>query len=600
MLSRLPIYYSDIYETKPEESELNELLAQFDGLSTFRLLAMINTLLSFFDRTEERARYVQGFLFQNLTTEDLFERVKKKFPTSAMTQRPIFHRQQLLALMKRVLLKEQEGELNPNDDLVARHKLGEACLLQNELLDNEDHNKRLEHAAVVGEEDILTELFAQLLFTVELSNPADVLYAIVRSDEFCKILERRSCEFKFSNGESILDRFTRLTGLKLHRYIWMFFCLCIVYLNESESLEELINDPAKFNVSKATVFSNTSLSEEEVNAFFHQIATNPATIIEMLRNTNTKVSLVSDYDFTAFRTYPLYYVNEQQDIASPIDFTFLTEKLSAGVFHTISNSIRTEDNKDWHSFSGFWGMVFDEYVNDRLRTLFPLIAQRFYSNPFLDRANQEAFDSVIDYGDSLVVMEYKGTYLTLDAKYSGQADALLAGIGKNLGKGVKQIAAKLEAIFNSAEHDTFSQRDNSNEHKLYTFGSQDLNRVRKIYPVMVVQEFALQSGLANYKIRQEFKREIEGRLLRQGVTVMPLSLLTVEDIEKVIPYLEDFTLPTILDEYISPKQEPLYSFQNVLNRFLNEKSILQHNNEWVLSRGQELTQLIKEHFNMRS
>lgn len=81
---------------------------------------------------------------------------------------------------------------------------------------------------------------------------------------------------------------------------------------------------------------------------------------------------------------------------------------------------------------------------------------------------------------------------------------------------------------------------------------------------------------------------------------MPLSLLTVEDIEKVIPYLEDFTLPTILDEYISPKQEPLYSFQNVLNRFLNEKSILQHNNEWVLSRGQELTQLIKEHFNMRS
>lgn len=599
MPSRLPINYSDVYETRPGESDLNELLAQFDSLSTFRLLAMINTLLSFYEKTEERARYVQGFLFQNLTTEDLFERVKKKFPNSAMTQRPIFHRQQLLALMKRILLKEPEGEFNPNDDIEARHKLGKACLLQNELLDNEEHNKRLEQATVAGEEAVLTELFTQLLFTVELSNPADVLHSIVRSDEFCKILERRSSEFKFSNGESILDRFTRLTGLKLHRYIWMVFCLCIVYLSESESLEELINNPAKFNVSKASVFSNTDLSEEEVNAFFHQIATNLTTIIEMLRNTNARVPLVSDYDFTAFRTYPLYYVNEQQDIASTIDFTFLTEKLSAGVFHTISNSIRTEDNKDWHPFSGFWGMIFDEYVNDRLRTLFPLIAQRFYSNPFLDRANEEAFDSVIDYGDSLVVMEHKGTYLTLDAKYSGQTDTLLAGIGKNMGKGVRQIADKLEAIFNPAEHDTFSQRDGSNEHKLYTFGNQDLNRVRKIYPVMVVQEFALQFGLANYKIRQEFKREIEQRNLRQGITVMPLSLLTVEDIEKVIPYLDDFILPTILDEYISPKQEPLYSFQNVLNRFLNEKRVLHRNNEWVLSRRQELTQLIKVHFNMR-
>jgi len=79
---------------------------------------------------------------------------------------------------------------------------------------------------------------------------------------------------------------------------------------------------------------------------------------------------------------------------------------------------------------------------------------------------------------------------------------------------------------------------------------------------------------------------------------MPLSLLTIENIEKVIPYLDSFALTTILDEYISPTHEPLYTFENALARFLNGKKVAHRNNEWMLSRRKELNQLIKEHFNM--
>ena len=590
----IPIYYSDFFDSGHGEAELSDLLAPFQKAPTFRLLAMLNTLLSFYSTDEDNAREVQGFLFANLTDEELYKRVQLKFPNDKMTRRPIFHRQQLLALMKRVLLKDAEGELDPNHDKDARYRLGLACLMQNDLLNNEEQTKRLEEAKAEGEEAVLSELFAQLIVTAELFNPAEVMHAVVRSDEFFNILERRSEEFRFSNGESVLDRFRRITGLELRRYLWMVFGLCIAYKSESEDLKGLIDNPGKFNINKSTIFANTDLSEEEIRLFFDQMASDLAKITEELRNPKGRVPLIPDYDLLAFRTYPLYQVGEQGDVFSTIDFTFLTEKLSAGVFYAIGNSVRTEENKDWHTFSGFWGNVFEDYVNDRLRDYFPMTSQRFYANPFFDKAEEEAFDGVIDYGNSLVVMEHKGTYLTLDAKYSGQLDELIKGLSLNIAKGVVQIADKLEATFKSGEHETFTQRGETP----LAFRDEDIKRVRKIYPVIIVQDLALQIGLANYKLRQDLRREMERRTLREGVTVMPLSFITVEDFDKVIHYLNEISLTDILDEYVSPRHEPLYTFENTLTRFLNKRGMEHRDNEWIQARRQDLSQRIKQQFNL--
>jgi CheY-like chemotaxis protein len=47
-------------------------------------------------------------------------------------------------------------------------------------------------------------------------------------------------------------------------------------------------------------------------------------------------------------------------------------------------------------------------------------ATRYVNKP--DRANTEAFDAVIDYGDALIAVEEKGKYLEFSAKYSGQRE----------------------------------------------------------------------------------------------------------------------------------------------------------------------------------
>ena len=55
--------------------------------------------------------------------------------------------------------------------------------------------------------------------------------------------------------------------------------------------------------------------------------------------------------------------------------------------------------------------------------------------------------------------------------------------------------------------------------------------------------------------------------------VKPLSLLTIEDLENLLPYLGEVSLPEILDEYIKP-HEPLFSFEHILNRFRKQRKIL--------------------------
>lgn len=534
---RMPICFSDVYDRTPDEAELDQLLQPLCRIPTFRMIAMLNTLLSFYDDNEEQAKRIQGFLLQNLTDEELFERLRQKFPNESVTRRPVFHRQQLLVLMKRLLLKSEEGECDPNADVESRYVLGKACLIVNDLLNNEEQNRRLEQLSEANEEAVLSELFVQLLVAAELYNPADVLHSVVRSDEFFRIIDRRAAEFQFSNGETIQQRFSRLSGIELRRYFWLIFCLCVVYKHESEDLEGLMRNPGKFNVAKSSVFAKTNLTPDEIERFFGHATIDLVTLTKLVKEQRGRVPLMFEYDVTPMRTYPLYDVSQEHGTVSPMDFTFLTEKLSAGVFHDISNSIRREKNKDWHTFSGFWGNIFEEYVNDRWRDAFPLKTQRFYASPYLDRTNEEVFDGVLDYGEALVVMEYKGTYLTLDAKYSGDLEKLMEGIALNVGKGVEQIASGLHAVFGEGANDTFSERGKNLSDVVYSFGHNDIKRVKVVYPVIIVQDFALQIGLANYKIRQEFNRELKKRGLSRNVTVKPLSLITVEDFEKTIPYL---------------------------------------------------------------
>lgn len=621
---RLPIYFSDLTDRGPSEDEIDELVSSFERNPTFLMLAMLNTFLSFYEQDDRQAfTYVQGFLFQNLTDDQLFKRAQRKFPNEEMGSRPMFHRQQMLVLLKKILLlAEADGEQNPNgpENKNARYALGKLALMTNDFLNPEEQAQKLNE-----QEERRTryeEFCTQMLPVYELSDPPEVIPALVRNDEYFKIFERMAGQGKlaFSDGESIAARFLKLSSLKLKDYLLMIFS---VYLNykgistQDGAVKLLIENPAKFNIGVNELFRKMRFTVDETTAFFRQTATNINGLVEACREARAKLPLLQQYDFTALRKHPLVYTRDQEDFITLIDLSFLAEKVSTGVYYSIKLPLEaaaknlhdagdrdaaTIARKDHDQFLGYWGSAFEIYVNERLGDIPKRKFKQFYASPHYDeppsKFDTEAFDAVLDYGRDLVVFEHKGKYLDLAAKYSGNRERLLEELksDKRIGKALYQLSHNLELFFDcreDAKRHTFHERDaqgNPSKH----FERKNLERVKRIYPVVIHQDFSLRLNGINQIMGSLFREEIAKKALDQRL-IRPLCILSIEDLEIVIPYLVDVSLPEILEAY-ARKDDPLTTFEIIFKKFLRKRRLNHRRNEWIDKRSDEIWQEIHDLF----
>ena len=209
-------------------------------------------------------------------------------------------------------------------------------------------------------------------------------------------------------------------------------------------------------------------------------------------------------------------------------------------------------------------------------------------------------DAVIDCGDSLVLIEDKGGYLSLNEKYSDDSNKLLRGIAEKFGleKAIKQLSRSIGILFSEdrEKRDTFAELD-GRRRPVNIFTAGDLSRVRKVYPVLVVQDFSMTTGFINRRLRIQFAGKLEEYEISTDVHVRPLSVLTVEDLENVLEHLEEIRFTDFLDEYASEKHQPLSTFDSVLNKFLKSRgSDEKRRYRWSVTRGEEFFKSIMKKF----
>lgn len=154
------------------------------------------------------------------------------------------------------------------------------------------------------------------------------------------------------------------------------------------------------------------------------------------------------------------------------------------------------------------------------------------------------------------------------------------------GAGVEQLVRKLEIVFNA---DRAARK---------RFAQLNVDAVRRVYPVLVVQDTSLQIGLANWRLKRWFEEERASRRIDRDVVVRPLSLLTVENLERLLSYVEasDFAFTDILDEYGLGEYQPHESFQDVLINFRRKRGIKSRPNERILRSYDELHDSMKSLF----
>lgn len=602
----IPISYSEIYGDRPTDKQFSELISSFKTEPTFLSLAMWDLMLSLSEGNSEKYKYLQSFFIRNLIREDRREQVTQAAALGSESPRPVFGRWQLLALIKKILLETTSaGDQDPRQDDGARRRLGDACLMLNDLLFTEEQMARLEKTGDAGEsERIHDELMTQWFPQSELIHVPDVFQAVARNDEYINIFDRRATEFSFSGGQTLAQRFEQLTGLDIRQYLRLYFGVYVLHNElEGKHLDEINADPGIINFDRERLFSNMDFGAEEKNIFFRRAITDLPSLIDGVRK-DAGSGRAWQFDFTTFRNHPLVSIPGNEQGFTCIAYPFLIEKLASGIYHTILNSW-PEGHPERSRFQSYWGKVFEQFVNDRLREEYPpsTLSNQFYANPYFNKKKNrsiEVSDAVLDYGDTLVLLEHKGGYLSLDEKYSDDAAKLLAGVAEKFGleKAVKQLSRSIGMLFSEdgEKRDTFSELGEKRR-PVHTFNAGDVQRIRKVYPVLVVQDFSMATGFLNRRLKLQLSLKLREYGISPNVHVRPMSLLTVENLENILEHLGEIKLTDFLDEYADQRHQPLSTFNGIFNDFVKARGF-DHTRryKWSVMRGQEFLKSIMKKF----
>ena len=275
-------------------------------------------------------------------------------------------------------------------------------------------------------------------------------------------------------------------------------------------------------------------------------------------------------DFRLIRENPI--LNIEGDDHLVLDVQFLAELLFRGLFFKLFFSLPSEKRED---FSSLWGRLLELSLVELLEHFYPAAAGLLrYDLPY----DGGQIDALLDFGDAIVVFEFKHFTLIHNAKYSHDAASLekelrlkLVENQKGKPKAVRQLIASANAI---------------REGRVPTIlGSRSAQgKMAVLYPVVVVADDGLEAlGVNSFlnEVFQENVREVETR---------PLTVMSVQELEDVLPCTQAglFSWPALLDQRFEGDRVKLLSVHQARYNLLAAQGAPYIRNEFRLKQFGEI------------
>ena len=507
------ISYSEIYDRRPDASEVVGLLHGLNRLHTVLLMSRVNAHLRHAMQSPGRdeLNWVQGFLVGNFVDDPTLARLRERFPETVMRDRPLFHPLQVLSMLRLAAANcEGDEQQRPDESAALRFQLGTACLMMNDLLVSEPEELVIAKGAPDERE---RQLMAQLLTMWEVMNPANAHHLLLRSHVLFRVLlkdEKICAEIRGQcRGFDVEAQFLRIAGIDFNKWLSLVFASYAYYMGRRK--EELLEQPQSFIIDRQAFIAQSAVTQDEMDAF---LATVGVPFADLVASVSKERPADPRFDFVPFRAHPLYVIGEG-DFAC-IDVALLLEKMYSGVHWLIHDGLPKCDRDDLFKA---WGLLFERYVHwlfvgSRLPAAYVPFPQW--------EDGQESFDGAFLRESLLVPLEYKGGFLSQEAKYSARSEALTNELERKVVPGCDQLASKIGGLFNS---------DSSKRKKVPAIPVQ---HVRRVLPVLIVQDHALRGLSINWWLNRRFAELMSARPLRGGVEVLPLNVVNIEDLETLV------------------------------------------------------------------
>jgi len=415
--------------------------------------------------------------------------------------------------------------------------------------------------------------------SAELYNPEPILNGLVRTRCLLgPILDDYLQRLKGQVPPPPFERiFTLLNGLNFRDFLDITLHL---YFEHSRMLDELMSTGQMAYIDVR--IPKRYVSGKKLAAWAQPMAASLDDLQSLIRG--SEVDITFFFDVTMFRQFPLWRSGNYKYFL--IDPIFMAERLSSyGFYWTVVNGLVDDHLRS--QFQSLWGELVQEYVRQLLAESFSAEPGSFLRRPTYSDTGSEVFDCAVVLGDGLIPIEIKGSVLPIADRYAAKAGPFYQGISEKFGSGpgaaVEQLLRNIEHIF-SAEHPRECSQIPS-------------GRIRRILPIIIVHEPIFRFGGLARTLATEFttglKRLIEK--IRPPVVpfyVYPFQVLTVEEVERLQPYIQerDFDLFDCVRRKAT--EDPDYQlglWEFITTKFLPAKGIKPRANEKMVGRFKWLT-----------
>jgi len=536
ILSYIP--YSILFPNiTPSINYLHTRLKDFDFTQIILVLSKLNLLLS-------EGRLAMDLSFQmdlcnHFIHPYAINRLFKKMDKFSL----VFNRHQLLSLLKKSFLQCSSRPETDFQITQVRYKFGTCCLLANDFL----HLFKVEEEKLnnLGIDEKKEYLRLELLPTFELYNPPELMFEIARTRLIFKtVFPHLRCSPLFID---IDKKFQDFTGLSLDDYMFLISAIMALYRNKRKDIK---SDPNAIFIEENNFTRATHISSDKLNKLFELVS---IPIGQYKNEILSSKDINLNYGFLTFRKYPLARIFDNKYIC--LDFYFLLDKISNGIFWLINDNLKENERSKFHAF---WGCIFESYIKLFFEKIYTQKEHIFIPNPPYDNIEGEVADGILDYGEDLILLEYKFTVLPQEAKYINSASQL-----------TKEIKLKFEKN-QEGEWKGYGQLANS-INKLFSKGSNvtckyvSKDKIKRIFPVLIVYEHFFNTPFINYFFNKNFQKLINNSSITEYIEIKPLVVLTIEDFEKSQSFLKKMH-NLILERY---KFDP--NFNNSFSDFLFKK-----------------------------
>ena len=545
------------------EEDLTQILRTFNYTDILIVLARINLLL----QSGEDFFMGENILWENFCSRFLRSEIDRR----GFVEHIIFNRGSTLRLLsKSAGISDSHSTRAPDTTVDARNDLARCYLIANGLLGTDLPNFGTDSTEEERKE-LLAALIPDLEYAINSLPRHHVRHSLVRSYEFLRCLQEAASTF------DVNEIFTQATGLSLRDYQYLILSILNMSLNFSP--EEIL---------EGGLFVNTQPSPTLAPLYDRLLQHTCISIDELASEVETTPSLPNE--FRSLRKYPLIKIDENQIMC--IDIGFLLEKLETGVFWIIRNQLEEERGGRGEEIIQLWGQVFEDYaasiiergINAQTRSSM----ERYIIRPkYVQRQQAECTDIAVCGNDTLILLECKAPLLSAQTKFSGNFLHLRKGLKNKIieGKGIEQLWNAIQTL------------GHTNKKKRRKVEGIDISQVKKIYPVLVLPDRIFSIPLMNGFLDSEFQRFVKYNDLKDHLEIMPLTVLTIANLESLEPYFNDMPFHAHLDQWITQifNDNKSYPFNEYL-RFLREVEGEMRQNSYMEQEAEQMHDDIKRYF----